>query len=180
MLFELKVNLTDEDYFEFNKFWTVRSHYGRSQMVTLRIFCAVVVLICSTLQLFSGDDLTHKISAIIAAVIGLILIQALFNKIFLMFLKWHIKGLKKKGKMGYSPESTMQFGESMMTEITPVARTEQAYSALERISIVGDVIYLHVNNVGAYILPASAFESTESRSAFIEFIKTKCQNVDLY
>ena len=45
MLFELKVNLTDEDYFEFNKFHMIRSHYGRSQMLKVRLMIAAIFVL---------------------------------------------------------------------------------------------------------------------------------------
>ena len=181
MLFELKINLTDEDYFEFNKFWTLRSHYGKSQMLKFRLMIAAMFAL-AILVFGMGDGLSSfTLVYAVPVLIALVLFQLLFNKIMESSLKSHIKSLKKKGKMGYSPESTMQFGESTLTEITPTVRAEQAYSAIERISIVGDgAIYLHINNVGAYIVPASAFDSAQSRAAFIEFIKTKCQNLDLY
>ena len=181
MLFELKINLTDEDYFEFNKFWMLKSHYGRSQMLKMRLMIVGIFLL--SILIFGMGDGLSSFTLVYAAplLIALGLFQLFFNKFMESSLKSHIKSLKKKGKPGYSPESTIQFGENTLTEITPTARGEQAYSAIERISIVGEgAIYVHINTLGAYILPASAFPTAESRAAFIEFIKTKCQNIDLY
>ena len=181
MLFELKISLTDEDYFEFNKFHMLKSHYGRSQMLKFRLMIAAIFVL-AILVFGMGDGLSsYTLVYAVPCLIALGLFQLFFNKFMEFSLRSHIKSLKKKGKMAYSPESTIQFGESTVTEITPTARAEQAYSAIERISIVGDgPIYLHLNNLGGYIVPASAFSTAENRAAFIEFIKTKCQNVDLY
>ena len=181
MLFELKISLTDEDYFEFNKFHMLKSHYGRSQMLKFRLMIAAIFVL-AILVFGMGDGLSsYTLVYAVPCLIALGLFQLFFNKFMEFSLRSHIKSLKKKGKMAYSPESTIQFGESTVTEITPTARAEQAYSAIERISIVGEgAIYVHINTLGAYILPASAFPTAESRAAFIEFIKTKCQNVDFY
>ena len=175
MLFEFNIKLTDEDYLKFNEFWNLKSHYGKSQMLKFRILVCVMILLSSGVRnLYTGfadDTITHLIVTVIVTAI----VQLFLNRMMSAYLKSYMKSLKKKGKPGYSP------GENTLTEITPTARAEQAYSAIERISIVGDgPIYLHLNNLGGYIVPASAFSTAENRAAFIEFIKTKCQNIDLY
>ena len=104
MLFELKINLTDEDYFEFNKFWTLRSHYGKSQMLKFRLMIAAMFAL-AILVFGMGDGLSSfTLVYAVPVLIALVLFQLLFNKIMESSLKSHIKSLKKKGKMGYSPE----------------------------------------------------------------------------
>ena len=89
--------------------------------------------------------------------------------------------LKKSGKMGYSPNAVMEFYDEIFVETTPENRTEQSYSAVERVSVVEDrTIYIHINNVMAYILPVTAFESKEQYDSFLSFIRTKCAIVDVY
>ena len=81
--------------------------------------------------------------------------------------------------LGY--EDVKELGPGEIVEITPDNKTETNYSAVERISIVDNkMIYIHVNNVMAYILPISCFESTEQYNSFMDFIKTKCSDIDVY
>ena len=40
--------------------------------------------------------------------------------------------------------------------------------------------YIHVNNIMAYILPLSCFETKEQYESFLDFMKTKCANIDVY
>ena len=83
--------------------------------------------------------------------------------------------------MGYSPEAVMEFNEENFIETTPENKTEQKYLAIERISIVENkTVYIHTNNVMAYIIPISCFESKEQYDEFIAFLKTKCKNIDVY
>ena len=92
-----------------------------------------------------------------------------------------LKSLKKQGKMGYSPNSEMEFFDDGFTETTPQNKTEQKYASIERISVVkGKIIYIHVNNVMSYLLPVSCFDSKEQYDAFLNLIKTKCSIVDIY
>ena len=96
-------------------------------------------------------------------------------------MKGQIKMMKKSGKMGYSPESLIVFSEETFSETTPENKMEHKYSVIERLSIVDNkTIYIHINAIMAYILPLRCFESLEQYNAFMEFIKTKCNNINFY
>ena len=83
--------------------------------------------------------------------------------------------------MGYSPASEIEFYDESFVEITPDNKTEQKYSAIERVSVITDnVVYIHVNNVMSYILPLSCFESREQYNNFLDFVRSKCTNIDVY
>ena len=83
--------------------------------------------------------------------------------------------------MGYSPESFIEFFEEGFSETTPDNKTEHKYTAIERVSLVDNkMIYIHVNNIMAYMLPLSCFETKEQFDEFIEFLESKCSNFDIY
>lgn len=181
MIFELNVKLSEKDYFDFNEFWMLRSHYGKSQMIKFRIAIALIAFLGILCFCIGKASLEDTLVYLIAYAVVMTVFQLLFNKFMLLSLKRQIKALKKKGKMAYTPESTMQFGDSIFIETTPTERVERSYSALERVSILGDkVVYIHLNNVTAYIVPRDSFDSEEQYNAFLEFIKTKCANIDVY
>ena len=86
-----------------------------------------------------------------------------------------------KGKGAYSPEARLEFFEEGFEEITPERKTESKYSAIERVSVVsGKTVYIHIKSVEAVILPLGSFASDEEYESFLEFIKSKCQVVDVY
>ena len=75
----------------------------------------------------------------------------------------------------------IEFFDDSFIETAPEQKSEVQYSAIERISIVSNkVIYIHVNNLLAYILPFSSFESDKQCEDFISFIKEKCATVEIY
>ena len=83
--------------------------------------------------------------------------------------------------MAYSPSAVLEFYEDGFVETTEQNKTEQKYTSVERISIVNNkMIYIHVNNIMAYILPIACFETEEQYYAFVEFMKMKCGIVDVY
>ena len=110
-----------------------------------------------------------------------VLFEVFLPQLNAFFLKGHLKSLKKKGKMAYSPFSVIEFYEDVFVVTTPENKTEQKYSSIERISIVSNkMIYLHINNLMAGILPFACFESKAQCDEFFEFIRTKCANIDIY
>ena len=181
MKFQFYVNTNDQDYLDYNKFWMLRSHYGKKQMTPFRIIFAVIIGVYILFSLYGGNFTFDSFIGIIPMAIFLILFELLLSPLFVLFLKSHLKSLKKKGKMGYSPSSVIEFYEDFFIETTPDNKTEQKYSAIERVSVVDNkVVYIHVNNIMSYILPFSCFESNEQFNEFFEFIKTKCSNIDVY
>ena len=181
MLFKFNINLSDQDYLDYNIFWMIKSPYGKKQLTKYRIIIAVFFLIISFLSLFGGGFSGEAFLSLIPLAIVFLFIQLTFNYFLTRSLKSQLKTLKKNGKMGYSAMAQMEFNEDSFVELTANNKTEQQYSSIERISVIdGKTVYIHVNNVMAYLLPISCFESKAQYDKFLEFIKTKCSNIDSY
>ena len=181
MHFKFYINLNDKDYLDYNTFWMIKSPYGKKQMLKFRVIIAVLCCLVSFFALFGGGFSSNSWIGVIPYAILLVLFELLLNPFFVWTLNGHIKSLKKKGKMGYSPVSEMEFYDESFFEITPDNKTEQKYSAIERVSVITDkVIYIHVNNLMSYILPMTCFESKEQYCDFLDFVRTKCTNIDIY
>lgn len=181
MKFQVNVKLNDQDYLDYNVFWAIRSHYGKKQIRTLRITVLIIYSIFVFISLFSDGFSAESFLGVIPMSIVFVLFQLFLKRLFAWALKGTVKNLKKSGKMGYSPDSVIEFYEESFAETTSENRTENKYSAIERISIVDNkIIYIHINNVMAYILPLTCFESKEQYDSFFEFINTKCEKIDVY
>ena len=181
MSFKFHINLNDKDYLDYNIFWMTKSPYGKKQMMDFRVLIAILFSAISFFSLFGGGFSADAWLGIIPYALVLILFELLLNPFFAWILKGNIKSLKSKGKMGYSPVSEMEFYDESFIEITPDNKSEQKYSAVERVSVIADkVIYIHTNNVMSYILPLCCFKSKEQYKDFLDFITTKCSNIDTY
>ena len=171
MNFRFNVSISDKDYFDYNTFWMIRSPYGKKQMRMFRIVLTVLVGVFVFALLFGGGFSIESFIGIIPMAILLLLFQLFLPRFFSWSLKGQMRFLKKSGKMGYSPSSVLEFYEDRFIETTEEKRTEQKYSAVERISIVDNkMIYIHVNNIMSYMLPLSCFESKEQYDCFFDFI----------
>lgn len=181
MKFQFNVNVNDQDYLDYNSFVAIRSPYGKKQILTNRITVAVIFLIFILIPLFSGDFSFESILGVIIKVIVLCFVQIFLPRFFVLSFKHQIENMKKSGKLAYSPESVLEFQEESFVETTPENKTENKYSAIERISVVDNkMIYIHVNSAMSYMLPFASFESEEQYNEFFDFIKTKCTNIDIY
>ena len=40
MLFQFIINLTDEDYLDYNVFWNLKSAYGKKTAILIRVICS--------------------------------------------------------------------------------------------------------------------------------------------
>ena len=108
-------------------------------------------------------------------------LEIIIPKILTLSLKWQIKGMKKSGKMPYTPTSVIEFYDERWGETSEDTKTELSYSGIERISVVfEDAIYIQINNLMGYILPFASFETKEQYENFMDFIKSKVQTVEMY
>ncbi len=181
MNFRFDVKLTEQDYLEFNKFHMLRSPYGRKQVVTFRTAIGVVCALLVVLSLVANGLSLDFLLGCIPTAIVFVLFQLGLNRFLVFSLKQTMKNIKKSGKMAYSPESVMEFGEDSFSEITSETRVEQAYRSIERISVVdGKMIYIHINAVMAFLLPVASFSSEEQYREFLDMICKKCDNVAFY
>ncbi len=180
MLFKFDIKLNDNDYLEYNNFVILKSRYGKKQLMSFRIIMAALLSAWILLLLYNGGFSKDAFIGVIPQVILLVVFQVVLTPFFKFVMKGTVKRLNKNGKKGYSPNSVMEFYVDDFVEKTDEYETRQKYTAIDKVSIIeGKTIYIHINNLMAYILPITCFESCEQRGRFIEFIKTKCSNVDV-
>ncbi len=185
MKFRLQVNISEEDYLNFNVFWLLRSPYGKNQKNKAYLIYALAGLTLMLLVFVSifnlYQSLLHAaVSSGIIFIIYMILILR-YPKSYRNTLKRSFKNMKKTGKMAYPPNSVLEFYDDYYVEIEPDTTTKQNYTVFERISFIPDqALYIHTGNARAILLPVSCFASEEERNSFMQFIASKCPQVDTY
>ncbi|MBR7116480.1 MAG: YcxB family protein [Clostridia bacterium] len=181
MNFRFETTLTEEDYFNFNKFHMLKSPYGKKTVNSLRVSITVMIIAFMFISVLFGDFSLESWLYTIPLLILLVLFHVFMPNYLTFIIKGQIKQMKKSGKMPYSKESVIEFYDESFSEATEDNKTEMKYSAIERISVVtGKSIYLHTNNIMAYIIPMSAFASEDEYASFMEFIHKRCSVIDYY
>ena len=181
MLFQLNINLSEDDYLAFNKFHSFESMHGKKLINKTRIFFVLAMIILAALFLLVMGLTTFSITYAVLLLLFTLLYMVFFKKILTRNVKTQIKRLKKVGKLPFDPVSTLEFHEDKMVEITALQRTEQSYSIFERICVVKNrYVLLYKSSVSAYILPVTQIEAQLNQEDFIDFLSQKCTNVEYY
>ena len=181
MLFQLNINLSEDDYLDFNKFHSFESMHGKKLINKTRIIFVLAMIILAALFLLVMGLTTFSITYAVLLLLFTLLYMVFFKKILTRNVKTQIKRLKKVGKLPFDPVSTLEFHEDKMVEITALQRTEQSYSIFERICVVKNrYVLLYKSSVGAYILPVTQIEAQLNQEDFIDFLSQKCTNVEYY
>lgn len=178
MKFQFKVNMTDEDYFLFNKFQAIDSPFGKKQIQKIRLVIAATSAVLTLVSLWLNGFTADSFIGLIPFLLIMIILVVTVPKTFAGSIKRQLKLMKKHGKQGYSPESVVEFYDDYFSETTPDNKTEHKYSAVENIfAVEGKYVYIFVNNVMAYIIPRSSFESVGQYNDFLTFMESKCSPV---
>ena len=109
MKFRFNVNTTEQDYIDYNVFVSIKSPYGRRQMRGFRVAFAVLFVVYALVILYESGFSREFLLNILAGAILQALIQIFLNPLFSLTLKSAVKGMKKSGKMAFSPESVLEF-----------------------------------------------------------------------
>lgn len=177
-MFKFNVNLTEQDYYKFNNFNNEESKFGKKLVFMTRIFFLILYFI--TVSFFinkHGVNTTTFISLIPMFIIGVLFI-VFIKRILRFFNKRGTTTLEKMGKKLYSPVSTVEFSDEYVLETTPETETKLNYTVLENAYIVrNEDVYIYINIQQVLIIPRKCFDSQEQWDSFLEFIKSKLDEV---
>ena len=177
MKFSFRVYLSEEDYLAYNKFVLTKSSYGKKQSLRSRLMMAVLMA-GAALVVWLRERNWVSVIPFLLILIGVELFLPLFTT---FAVKQGIKSQQRAGKPGYTPAARLDFSEDTFTETTPQVKSEYSYTALERVSLLPEKdIYLHLNNLQAYILPRTTFSSPGEYEEFVAFLSAKCAVIDRY
>ena len=170
MKFQFHVELTPEIVARFNTFVMTKTNYGKRQIrgfnIGFSVFAVILILIFLIRNGFSSMTLAMSLPIVI--------VWAGFIIGFPTLLKASLNGMVKKSNAGYDPQADVVFYDDVLEEITDDKTTKQTYKAVHRVTDDGGLaIYLFIDDIRAYILPRSSFESDEQYAAFLTFINEK-------
>lgn len=174
MLYRFETKINDKDYYEFNKYHSVDSPDVKKSGLIGKLYVPAIFLLVFVYFIIRGDDwYSLSFALIIFSIISLIWFFSL-KPLSLLFLKMHIKFMKKSGKLPYSNYATLEFYDDCFVEITENTKTEVKYYAVFKVRVnEPKAIYIYQNAVLAYIIPFAIFSSDDEIRKFIDFIKEK-------
>lgn len=174
MNYKFNVNITQDDFFEFNKVVMFETKVGKKLLKLEKLFFALFCLIFALVVLVKYE---FSIQGIIAAVLLVVVffgVGIITKPLNNFILKFNVKSISKlKGKKPYTEKAVLEFYDDVFIEITDENKNEVKYSAIENVFVNEKIVLVFINGMEAYILPTRSFETNEQKSSFVEFLNSK-------
>lgn len=168
---KFNITLNDQDYIRFNQKYILTSREGKR---TLRMVRLVPIVMCS-LAVFCMAIAGAERGLLITEIIGLTIaciVMELFTKKFLI---WSVTKaalrMKKDGKLPYSPEAVVEFGENEILEDSDEMTITAPYRSIHRVDMDDEYIFLFKDAMQGFILPIRCLEGREQEVR--EYVREK-------
>lgn len=181
MNFRLDIVLTEDDYLSYNYFHTLESKPGKKQIRKIQTFFlgSMAVLVALLLLILGWNSFSRFYTALMVLFTAVYMV--FYKKMVKRTMQKQLKNLKKVGKLPFDPQSTLEFHEDKLVEITPDKRIEQRYDGIERICVLPDrYLFLYHSSVGAYVLPIGQIAKQLNPEDLLRFLSQKCPIVEYY
>lgn len=172
-MFKFNYTLSDNDYFEYNVFHAFNSPFGKKNALIARfLFPVLFIMIGLILGFLMTDDIATWCFPIL---FGLVAVYWLifFKRFMTKQIKKNMNRVKKTGKLPYHKEITISFEDDLIIQTTQNGEAKTKYSAIERIAISKNAIYIYINAVQAILIPFTVFPDNKSLEEFLIFFKEK-------
>ena len=181
MRYAFQIHMTDEDYTAFNLFHSIHSSYFRQSRRRLKGFILVLYALTIVFNFWREGVSAASVSyGLLLALIGGVLVWK-FDRLYAVIIRSTVKGMKKSGKMPFSPDSRVELYDDKIVEITPEQRTERTWDSMERLCLVGGRYwYLYINNSAAFIFPVEQLREQTDIGELYRFVESKCPVVERY
>lgn len=174
-MFQINNSITTEDYLTFNEYHLLHSEQGKRAINMYRILAPVLSLFAIVIFWIADVSQVLLITEIIALSIVSIVMAFYSKKMLIKSVKKNIRKLEKDGKLPFSKESTITFNDDNIHEKTVQTETRVQYSAIDKIILGDQAIYVYFSSIQAFIFPYRSFESDEQKNEFIAFLNAKCK-----
>jgi len=171
-MYTFKVNLTEQDYFNYNLFHVRNTIIGKKTYNSLRIlFISLFILL--TAVLFIVDDLyVYIILGPFVIAYGIYYI-GFFNHAYMKLIKSNVKKHKKQGVKLYEESFQITYDDDSYTLKIDNSEVKSSYSKISDIFEGNHCFYLYENKLAANIIPYHSIGDENDVESFRKFIYLK-------
>lgn len=171
-MFEFDYTITENDYWNFNRYHALHSPAGKMTLLVLSLIIPVLLLMQLVVDVLKGYG---------EYIIGVAIIYAVFSGIWALLLRpimligvrLNTMLLKKCGKLPYDSQINLRFDEDFIFKKSPFTEIKMSYAKLERIAVGKKGVYLYHTVMSAFLIPNSVFTNAAQRRDFLQFIHQK-------
>ncbi len=173
MQFEFHYEMNEIDAYQFACHHNFNSPNAKWAMLKMRLAVALGLYLPGVLlpNLFP-EEFPRAWFFGVLAVVGAIFFPQFYRLINKMVIKAQGKADRRLFHQG---AFTYSFAEDSFTFLSPTTTAQNAYSALERVDIGKEAVYLYINSTSANILPKRCFADSAEQERFVAFIRGKIE-----
>ncbi|WP_100330417.1 YcxB family protein [Bacillus xiapuensis] len=164
---EIKYNLTEQDYLNFNMFHVKNSKAVKRTLNMQRFLTPILFVIASFVLSKVGS--MYFLGLFIAFLVVSILWIIFYPKYFYSYVIRNTKKMIKEGRNdGLLGEHHMILSEEGIIDSTSKSETKASWSGIQTLSEDKHNIYLYNSSVSAYILPKRELDDAEEIKTYLK------------
>lgn len=146
-MLQLNYKLTDEDYIEFNEFHQlIHSEVGKRNLFFLKLIGPMISILAIVIFILARAE-------VIALCIFSIVWIAFTKKIMKRGIRKTILKMKETDGLPFAEETTLNFTEDQIIEITKGQEVKVDYKKVEDVCETEEAFYVYISSMEALIIP---------------------------
>ena len=157
-MLQLNYKLTDEDYIEFNEFHQlIHSEIGKRNLFFLRLIGPMIIFILARAEvmLIIGEAIVLFIFSVVDILLA--------KKIMKRGIRKTILKMKEKEGLPFAEETTLNFTEDQIIEITKGQEVKVDYKKVEDVCETEKAFYVYMSSVQAIIIPKRVLDQDKEK-----------------
>lgn len=180
---EFKFTLSENDYIELITYQNLNDPLRKQLAAFTRFFPSTIFSLMFVLSLIRCllENFMQPGSIVASAFFFIFAVGwfLAYKPFVTISVKWQIESMKRYGKLPFIKDNLIRFDEDVFVHTTPETESKAKYTIIERIGKGDSAVYIYVNQLNAYIIPLSVFESEQQLNDFWVFIHSKQNNAKL-
>lgn len=168
---KISVTVYDLDYMKFNEYHMLNSRQGKKTLATYKlampVFSIVAILILALLGVHTAILIAEIVFLTVFSVIWLFKSSELYFK----EARKNIEKLKQEGKLPYTQNAVLEFGDEAIVETTDNSMKKVEYREVNRIGFTEEHIFIFFGAVEAFVIPKRCI--TEEQTALEQLLHEK-------
>lgn len=163
-MLQLNYKLTDEDYIEFNEFHQlIHSEVGKRNLFFLKLIGPMISVLAIVIFILARAEVMLIVIEVTALSIFSMVWIALAKKIMKRGIRKTILKMKETDGLPFAEETTVNFTEDRIVEITKNQELKVDYKKIEDVCETEKAFYIYISSVQAIIIPKRVFDQDEEK-----------------
>lgn len=164
-----QITITEEDYLQFNLFYTYHTNSGKHTLRTLQFMMPVFSVLILLLLFITGTEPYMILTFALVLAVSSVIMYFRAPKILQKNMYQLLKRMKKDGKLPYHASAEIEFQDSMIIERHEQGEFRLKYEDVEHIYFEEDYLYIFFSAAQALILPYRCLGNEKDR--LTEFLR---------